>query len=300
VGTSASSSGPAGGVPLVPPWVPVGPQPTPPNPPAQPNPPIPPHPPENPIPLNVNIPAGQATPQPTSTPQIPAAGLSQPRRFIGARGSMGRFAKGGHQNDLRKALGKYVKTGIGGSAVGARRMAGTARTASNLFNTLSGLQTGQITTTDLGVNPQTLAGRTAREVIDIIIEAIRPIDGTQDTEISRQSIDAATSDLLTLFPNIELTSLTQNQIEILIEHYVAHDICKRIDLDFGNTVQLKAPNASTAVTRLEEMKDFILAEVRSTFGTHRGQGGGFQRGRVEAFITNILRDVLHIFEEYVN
>jgi hypothetical protein len=45
---------------------------------------------------------------------------------------MGEFARGGDAADMRRGLGRYVRSGYGGSSVTARRFGGTASTAAKL------------------------------------------------------------------------------------------------------------------------------------------------------------------------
>src|SRR5262245_43033274 len=119
MGTSASSKGPGGGVPMVPPWVPdvaapaPAPQPAPGTPPAAP--PNPPNP-------------QQPAPNPNSPPQQPAGipRLAPAGRFLGARLNLGKFASGGNARDMRRGVRDYVRQGYGGRATAVKRFGGTA------------------------------------------------------------------------------------------------------------------------------------------------------------------------------
>jgi hypothetical protein len=283
MGTSGPSRGPGGGVPLVPPWVA----------------PLPPAAQENPEVLSPDNPPAVPQLPDVPPPLLPAGVLAPPRRFAGARTSLGNFALTGSRSDLENGLGHYARTGLGGGVQGARRMAGTSRTAGNLYDVLDALRTGNAPPVDLGVELAALAGRPAREIMDVIIEAIRPTDGSQDAEASRQAISSATSDLLTDFPDADLATLTSDQIDLLIEHYVGHDLCLRIELDVGGSIEGRAPDAATAVRRLEEMKDYVIEKVRATFASLRAVGTRFQRGRVATLVATILTTTLDIFEEYL-
>src|SRR5882724_9778336 len=99
MGTSASSKGPGGGVPMVPPWVP---DPAPPPPPPD---------------EDAAGPAdgggqddqqtpGQNQPTPQTEPTAPAAPRLSPiapaARFGGARRSLGKFASSGDSRDMRR------------------------------------------------------------------------------------------------------------------------------------------------------------------------------------------------------
>src|SRR5882672_5681274 len=120
MGTSQSSKGPRGGVPLVPPWVP------------------PPPPPDT----DGDDPPNQAdNPELTSSPPV-AVPVATPGRFGSARLSLGGFAQSGDSASMRRGVSDYVRKGYGGHAAAARRFEGTARTAGSLYGALSSLSTG--------------------------------------------------------------------------------------------------------------------------------------------------------------
>jgi hypothetical protein len=108
MGTSQSSGGPGPGVPMVPPWTPPAPPPEPQVPePGAPDPSLPPPPGEQqPSPP---IPTLPAVPLTAAPPVAPAA------RFRGTRRSLGDYARSGNRDDLKKALGHYVRSGYSGS-----------------------------------------------------------------------------------------------------------------------------------------------------------------------------------------
>ena len=103
MGTSASSKGPSGGVPMVPPWVP---DPLPETPPPE----------GEAGPTQDN--AGEADqhapdenagdpPQPVQSMPVPIAPAA---RFRGARRNLGSFASTGSSDDMRRGLGHYGPT----------------------------------------------------------------------------------------------------------------------------------------------------------------------------------------------
>src|SRR5690242_451243 len=119
MGTSASSGGPGGGVPLIPPWTPDPP-------------PLLPDPPDVNAPVE-QIPAEEQVAEPVAPGKAPAA------RFGPTRRALGDYGRTGNRNDLQKALGGYVGRGYGGSRTASRRFAGTAATASALGGVLAAL-----------------------------------------------------------------------------------------------------------------------------------------------------------------
>jgi hypothetical protein len=295
MGTSASSNGPGGGVPLVPPWVP----PMPPMPPLIP--PVPPPDEQGAGPANGDGESGPA-PAPPS-PQPPTQGLPSPiapaGRFGRARLNFGKFARGGGgRRDMRSGLRDYVRKGYGGRANAVRRFGGTASTAGNLYGALSNVAGGQAAAPGTPLDPALLAGRSAREVMDAIVEAVRPADGTQDAEASRTAIKDALSEVLTVFPDADLLNLTENQRETAIERFVAIDVYQRAMLDIGKTIQQKAPTATVAVSRLKEVKEYIKQTVAAAFRTLRSAGQRLTTGRINQFVRGALEEVFQVFEDY--
>lgn len=260
MGTSASSKGPGAGVPMVPDWVP---------------------PPPNP----------QGQPQP-----VPVA---PPRRFQPARTSLGKFGGGGSASDLRRGLGHYSRTGLGGSSTAAQRLSGTANTAGELYGVLEALSNETAIPSDVKLDPAALAGKSQPEVADIITDALRPIDGTQDSDAARDSIARALSEILIVDPNADLANLDEQQIEKVVEAYLGHDLAHRIELDIGKAVLDKAVSYSAGVDRLEEMKAYVRQAVAQAIRARREIGQTLNRSNTASLSSDILRDTFEIFESYL-
>lgn len=263
MGTSASSRGPGSGVPLVPDWV--------------------------------ANPAGQ----PSAAPGAPPPQMAPPRRFQPARTSLGKFGKGGDKADLRKGVGRYSRTGMGGAASASERMAGTARTAGGLYNILDSLASGTALPPNVGISSADLAGKNQQEISDLIVDALRPVDGAQDSEVARDSASRAFSELLEFDPNPDLTALTPDQIDRVVEAYMANDIANRVELDVGKAVLDKSPSAAEGVIRLQEMKDYIRETVRSAFRAREQIGQTMTRQNATTLAADTLRDTFEIFESYL-
>lgn len=279
MGTSVSSKGPGGNVPFVPPWVP----------------PIEPLPPPDP---NQSPPDAPPNPEIPANPKQNPPNIAPPRRFAGTRNSFARFARTGLSKDLAKGLSHYTKKGLGGVHRATERLAGTAKTAGTLYGVFDALRTGEAPPVDLGVDPDSLKGRPAKEVGDQIAEAIRPVDGTQDAEASRNSISLAVADLATQYPEVDLTALSQEQIEFITERYIAYDLCNRIQLDVGKTVYDKAPNWALGTRRLEEMKHYVREKVSSCFRAVRERGQHLTRRIARALSATVIKETFLVFEEY--
>ena len=193
--------------------------------------------------------------------------------------------------------GHYVRTGYGGSATAAHRLGGTASTADTLYNALSSVASRQPVAPGSPLDPMLLAGRSVQEVIDAVIEAVRPIDGTQDAEAGRAAIRDA-SELLTRFPEADLLNLSGEERTFAIERYVALDVYRQFDLDLGKTIRDKAPSASTALSRLKQVRDYVKETVAAAFRKLRDAGQTITAGRVGRVVRNALQETFQVFEGY--
>ena len=293
MGTSASSKGPGSGVPMVPPWVPAS---------------APPPPPEE---EGVNLAAGAeedsgspeldqsksvAVPLP-SAPVI--APVAPPRRFNSARRNLGNFAHTGDTAAMRRGVGQYFRSGYGGGSRAVARFGGTASTANAIFGALSNVAGGQPSGPSSPLDPALLAGRSAREVVDAVVEAVRPADGTQDAEAERASAKDALSELLTQFPDADLLSLSEEQRELVTERFVAIDVFRRVQLDLGKTIQDKAPTAAAGLARLKEVKDYVKETVAAAFRKLKTAGTRITKGSVNQVVRAALLDAFAVFEGYM-
>lgn len=288
MGTSRSSSGPRGGVALIPPWVPPGPL-------APPEPEIPP-------PSLPPVPASPRPPRPSAPqdeePEDAPQPLAPPRRFQSARSNLGKFAQSGSESSLRRSLGHYTKSGYGGSAQAAARMGGTARTAGRLYGVLDDLAKQQATL-NISLSPADLVGLSQQEVADRIIDALAPLDGTQDTDAARDAMARAFSELLASEPAADLLKMTEPQIDMLTMLYVGNDLTNRIELDIGTTIIAKAPTFADGYRRLEQVKAFVRQEIARRFRARSDIGDRLTRASATRVTNSVLRDTFDVFEAYL-
>ncbi|MCR4346106.1 MAG: hypothetical protein NUV55_02715 [Sulfuricaulis sp.] len=179
-------------------------------------------------------------------------------------------------------------------------MAGTSRTVGRLHGVLEALSRGEALPPEIGIDAASLAGRNAKEIGDAIAEAIRPPDGTLDAEASRDAIAQALSDLVEQVPDVDLILLTPEQIELVIERYVAYDLCRRIELDIGLHIQDKAPDAAAAVSRIEDMKEYVRECVAAQFRSARDSGRRLTRSAAASIANVVIEETFRVFEDYVS
>lgn len=305
MGTSQNSDGPGKGVPMVPPW-------TPPLPPV-PLPPVPPQPPEPTAPSAPEPPdpgddqtgqdgqpdgSPEGNSEPKTAPQSPAP-LAPPGRFGGARKGLGDYARNGDRSGLQRSLKHYVRHGYGGAKTTTARFGGTAAVAAILGGTLQSVAEGTSQANVNPVDPVLLNGRSASEIMDALVEAVRPVDGTQDAEAERASIRGSLSDVLVKYPNADLLNLAPEERVYAIERFTSMDVFHRYELDLGKTVQEKASSALVAVRRLKEIKEYIKECVSASFRTIAATGARLTTGRISQVVTQALQETFEVFEGYV-
>jgi hypothetical protein len=268
-------------VPMVPPWVPdVVPA-------------------DGPDAGNDDAPGQPASNTPAPAAPAPPVPIAPAGRFGPSRISLGRYARSGSSDDMRRGLGHYVGKGLGGGGTASRRFGGTASTAGSLYGALSSAASGQAAAPDSPFDPALLAGRSASETMDALVEAVRPIDGTQDAESSRQAIRDALSELLTRFPEADLLNLSEDQRVFAIERYVAVDVYNRFRLDVGKAIQDNAPGVAAALARFKEVKDYIKQTVSAAFRQVRAAGQALNARRITQMVRQALGETFRVFQDYV-
>ncbi len=282
MGTSQSSNGSPSGVPMVPPWVPD-------------------------IPLPSSPPEGNPEVAPNDGEEQDRRPRTEPRqpipiapagRFGNARRSLGVYAHSGDRGSMRRGVGGYILRGYGGSTTATRRFGGTAQTANILYSALSGGATNPYAAPGGQLDPVLMSGRSADAVMDAVVEAVRPVDGTQDAEASRAAIKDALADVLTRFPDADLLNLEEQHRELAIERFVSSDVFRRFDLDIGKTIRDKAPSAVAGLARLKEVREYIRETVAASFRKLRDAGQRFVADRITQIVQNALRETFQVFEGY--
>ncbi|MFO6451710.1 MULTISPECIES: Qat anti-phage system associated protein QatB [unclassified Aeromicrobium] len=219
--------------------------------------------------------------------------LAPGRRFSGARSNLTSFARTGDVQRMRSGVRHYVSTGYGGSANLSRRLAGTGRTARNLSGVLDP-STGESL-----LDRKLLSSRSAEEVMDAVVEAARPHDGTQDAESAREAIRDALADVLERFNDADLLALTDEQRRYAIESFTAHDVYRRFQLDVGKHLLDKAPSKAVALARFKQVRAYIKETVAEAFRKVTDAGAKLSTSSVQETVRMAMSEALRVFEEYV-
>lgn len=235
---------------------------------------------------------------PSNVPMAPSwvapnSPIAESGRFGPARRNIASFMGDGQSSSMRKGVGQYIKKGYGGSKTATSRMAGTVQKASIFFDALN-------PTTQAGavIDPVLLAGKSADEIMDAIVEVVAPIDGTQDTESSRDSVKNALCELLEKFPNADLGNLDDTQRIYALEKFVADDVFRRIYLDLGQIIQSKAPNITIGLSRLKEIKDYVKETVAASFRKNTQNGIPLISNNIKSIVSTAIQETFSVFEDY--
>jgi hypothetical protein len=135
-------------------------------------------------------------------------------------------------------------------------------------------------------------------IMDAIVEAVRPTDGTQDAEASRKAVRDALSDLLGRYPDADLFALDDSQREFVIERYTALDVYNRFCLDMQKTVMAKV-DPITGLARLKQISSYITQTVAASFRTVRDGGAHTTSSSIANLTKRALAETFAVFEEYV-
>ena len=117
-------------------------------------------------------------------------------RFASARRGMREYVRSGSKDSLRKSLGHYSKTGMGGAKSLSKRMRTSTKVAANFFHTFQSLRDNE--NFALGKILSELQGRgaNANEIIDTIINNVCPNGGSLDEVSCRDSGRFALSEFM--------------------------------------------------------------------------------------------------------
>lgn len=178
-------------------------------------------------------------------------------------------------------------------------MGRTTAAAGGFADALSALRDGAPLPPNIPLDPATLTGKSQQEIADAIIDAVTPTDGTQDAESSRDSAARAFAEVLEVSPAADLTALPQDMVELFFERFLANDLVARIQLDVGKAVLDRAPDAATAIQRLETMQSFVKQEFNRAAQALKDAGQRLQQGNGKALGDASIKATLDVFEGWL-
>lgn len=206
---------------------------------------------------------------------------------------------------MKSAIGYYFKRGLGGGGgnggggSAAARFGGTASTAGRLYGALSGLAGGGTGRGEATIDPQVIEGRDVADVVRAVVDAVQPVDGTQDAEASREAIGEALAELLKQDPKADLQQLTDDQRLVVVQEFIARDIFHRLVLDVGGAIKARATTARIYLKRLDQIRSYLRQGIAAAFRRLAAAGHGVTRSRIAALTRQAIADAINVFEEYI-
>lgn len=197
---------------------------------------------------------------------------------------------------MRRGVGHYARKGMGGGRTASQRMGSTARTGGALYGALSALASGQANALATGEDRGTLQGRTVDQIITAIVESVRPVDGTQDAEASRDALQAAlSSELLEQYPDANLLDLSEAERLFIVEKFTALDVFNQFALNVGKAIQNRAPSIAAGLARLSEVKNYIKQTVAACFRDLQSAGTAPNARTVAGIVRQAIQQAFDVF-----
>lgn len=188
---------------------------------------------------------------------IPAPGA---RRFTGFRTGLGKFVASGNGDALRSALRSYAGSGSGGARHATARVAPATNALGALFGTIGKAQGVADAGSDATLDLRTLAGRSADEAIEAILDSLCPPGGVADADETRAAMNEALAEMLAGQSTFDPALLTPEDGIVLVERFICETLFSRMVLEGGKAFDRTAD--PVAQVRAEtELRNVIRVSV---------------------------------------
>lgn len=264
MGTSASHGGPKSGVSFDPPWL-----------------------------DDIDSPEAPAK-NPQIAPEAPL--LAPPARFRSARQNMGDYIKSGSRESLKKSLGHYSRTGMGGSRNVANRMRHSASIAYKLYSSFSSLREGNEPTISSIISNYRAENTDVYGLIDAIAGYICGDGGSLDETSPINSVSSALSDLFDKSLDVDITNLSDDSVWSLVSSFLSYEAFSKIQLDIGQGFETKAIPLADRVIRLNDMREYLESEISSQVNVIRSELGNKPPSDLHNVMMTAIERTFKVFE----
>ncbi len=218
--------------------------------------------------------------------------IAPPGRYKEARTRLGRFVRTGDQGDARRAVGSLVNKGMGGPAKAASRMRTTAVAASALGGFLATARDGTNSNINEWVAAAKQRGLSAQDVALEVIRRLTPAGGSVDEESAKNAMSQAIVHLYEVSPDVDIFSLSDEQISSLMGYTVAFDVYNRIQLELGRVFEKLKFSAQVVHERLAQLQDYVLVVVQDAIAKVTSTGRVMDANEISR---SALRSALDVF-----
>ena len=217
----------------------------------------------------------------------------QPNRFRGFRTSLGRFVSSGDHTYLHKALRGYARSATGGSTVGPRRFGAMAQAGGGLYGVLNQLRNDPV---NAPVNLRALVGRSTREAINAIVDALVPENG--DADRIRAALNEALATCLDGEAVFDFNNITDEVLMDVMVAYAAQCVFEQVVMD-SDRAFAKAETPRQA----EDAERDLFELVRVVTEKHmkpllEGQLQAMTNDQMKAAQLAAIREVWREWEDY--
>lgn len=222
----------------------------------------------------------------------PASDIAPSGRYKEARTQMGRFMRTGDRSDAARAMGSFVRKGLGGTAKAANRMRMSSQAAAALAGFLTQVREGTDPTINDWVASARARGLSAQDAALEVISQIVPAGGSVDEESAKHAMNQAIIHLYEVDPTTDIFALTNEQISSLMGYTLAFDVYNRVQLELGRVFEKLKFSAQVVQDRLAQVQDYILVVVKDAMTAVRNSSKPRSVRDISALA---LRNALEIF-----
>jgi hypothetical protein len=234
--------------------------------------------------------------KPSKEPASPLApAVAPPARYGSARRSMSDYVKSGSRDSLRRALGHYSKTGMGGASRVAGRMQSSTRVASGMYSAFNSLRSGSNQTLANELSKLKESGADAYSIIDAIVGYVCPDGGSLDEVSTRDSVSAALSDLFQRNPDIDITNLSDDNIWSLVSSFLGYEAFNRVQLDIGQAFE-SMDSLGSRLVRLNDMREYLESEIAAQLNTLRKESAQKPPSDLQGIVPTAIERTFAVFE----
>jgi hypothetical protein len=106
----------------------------------------------------------------------------------------------------------------------------------------------------------------------------------------------AISELIVLQPNIELLRMSDEDTWTLLQLFLGHEVCNRLEFDIGQFFESAKLDPHAAVKREMEMRDFVRNEVGVQLSKLRDVTPNPTRQQLDKLVQDAVLTTLEVYE----
>ena len=187
---------------------------------------------------------------------------SDPNRFRGPRANYTQFIRSGGNDTakLGRALSGYVSKAMGGAKGATAHMGTSKKTSARLANFVSVASGHGLSEALKRFDLSHLIGRKLSDVLHGLVDTICPAGGNIDESIAREAFVEMVCELTTK-SDVNFESVSQEQLDAILETYICRTIESRICNDIANKSIGRAQSVYVIEHAQGQLRDFIQTSV---------------------------------------